>query len=486
MSSQNFKMYLLFIFLFILNSAHRAQEINDLLLSNAGQWPSIAIDKNSNIHVAWSVISDGIYYALFDLNWSELKEPYKISNLGYSLNPAIAVNHLAVAGWLEMDAHSGYVIGQTVSLEGQPVSDKIVFDSNYAGGISSPGISFVTDSTLVFVWSNDDGICGQLTTDSLQFLGGKKVLALETRNHENFHWARISCNLENTNMMVVWRSELLSDRQIMGRVFTKYFVPVDSSFVISELEDVTECWIPEVVTKSNGDFAVIFQAEINDSIWNVYYRLYNQLGHPLSECRKINESIYTHWPYLKIAIDNNDRMIVVWDDYFPEVSSKSIIVGQRIASDNSLISNNFQISHLPEGASHYWQSVAIREGYFYTAWNAFQDTHHTLWANVIDFENPTTSVNNMPLITEQCFILDNYPNPFNISTTIKFQIPETQYVSLKIYNMLGQEVVTLVNETLPPDEYEITWNAKDLPSSIYLVKLKAGDIVETRKAVLQR
>jgi hypothetical protein len=81
-------------------------------------------------------------------------------------------------------------------------------------------------------------------------------------------------------------------------------------------------------------------------------------------------------------------------------------------------------------------------------------------------------------------LFQNYPNPFNPTTNISYQLPVTGNVTLKIYDMLGREVATLVNEVKEPGTYELKWNAANIPSGIYLYKLSAGNFAQTRKLVL--
>ena len=83
----------------------------------------------------------------------------------------------------------------------------------------------------------------------------------------------------------------------------------------------------------------------------------------------------------------------------------------------------------------------------------------------------------------------NYPNPFNPETTIKFSLAESQYVSIKIYNMLGQEVRTLMNEQRNQGSYNVLWNGKDnngnqVSSGTYIYRIRAGEFVSTKKMVL--
>ena len=87
-------------------------------------------------------------------------------------------------------------------------------------------------------------------------------------------------------------------------------------------------------------------------------------------------------------------------------------------------------------------------------------------------------------IPQEFLLAQNYPNPFNPTTTIKYQIPELSFVTPKIYNVLGREIATLVNQEKPVGEYEVEFNATSLPSGIYFYRLKAGEFVETKKMLL--
>jgi hypothetical protein len=80
----------------------------------------------------------------------------------------------------------------------------------------------------------------------------------------------------------------------------------------------------------------------------------------------------------------------------------------------------------------------------------------------------------------------NYPNPFNPSTTIRYSIPISEFVTLKIYDVLGNEIVILVNEDKPAGSYEVEFDAAVLVSGIYFYKLQAGNFIEMKKMILMK
>jgi hypothetical protein len=92
--------------------------------------------------------------------------------------------------------------------------------------------------------------------------------------------------------------------------------------------------------------------------------------------------------------------------------------------------------------------------------------------------------NNFLDVPVQFRLYNNYPNPFNPTTTISFSIPELSLVTLKVYDVLGNEIITLVNEEKPTGSYEVEFDAKELVSGIYFYKLQTGDYTNTKKMIL--
>ncbi len=99
------------------------------------------------------------------------------------------------------------------------------------------------------------------------------------------------------------------------------------------------------------------------------------------------------------------------------------------------------------------------------------------------FDNPVY-VKNEDLQPDDFILYQNYPNPFNPTTNIRFQIAEGGFVNLKVYDVLGNEVATLVNEQKSSGEYQLEFSAIGLPSGIYFYQLKARNFTQTIKMIL--
>jgi hypothetical protein len=80
----------------------------------------------------------------------------------------------------------------------------------------------------------------------------------------------------------------------------------------------------------------------------------------------------------------------------------------------------------------------------------------------------------------------NHPNPFNPATTIGFSLPQAHRVTIKVFDILGQEVATLLDEEVPAGSFTVTWNATKAASGIYFYRIVAGDFVQTKRMVLMR
>ncbi|MCP5061213.1 MAG: T9SS type A sorting domain-containing protein [Ignavibacteriae bacterium] len=101
------------------------------------------------------------------------------------------------------------------------------------------------------------------------------------------------------------------------------------------------------------------------------------------------------------------------------------------------------------------------------------------------------SLNELTVVEDESLIIpieyslsQNYPNPFNPSTAIRYTIPSNEFVTLKIYNILGSEITTLVNQKQASGSYEVLFNTTDLPSGIYFYQISTSSFTQVKKMLL--
>ena len=143
------------------------------------------------------------------------------------------------------------------------------------------------------------------------------------------------------------------------------------------------------------------------------------------------------------------------------------------ASGNAQQDTSWSIKGMPDGI-YFWSVQAIDNNF---AGSQFAAEHSFLIG--------PTGIEDYGNLSAFSFS-QNYPNPFNPITNIRFQIIDFGFVSLKIYDVLGNEVAILVDENKPSGTYEVEFDAKGLPSGIYFYQLKAGNFTKTKKMILMK
>jgi hypothetical protein len=119
----------------------------------------------------------------------------------------------------------------------------------------------------------------------------------------------------------------------------------------------------------------------------------------------------------------------------------------------------------------------------------YQTWDGSAWVNVLKYSYtyaPVTTVNEDLSSVNSYSLSNNYPNPFNPTTKISYHISQSDFVSLKVYDVLGNEIATLVDEYKPGGNFEVEFNAAGLSSGVYFYTLHAGSFTQTKKLILMK
>ncbi len=170
------------------------------------------------------------------------------------------------------------------------------------------------------------------------------------------------------------------------------------------------------------------------------------------------------------------------------VYATDLVSGDVLGYGITDISGNYSISGLAPGSYNVTaDAVGLSTSSAQSASTSYDSNGNPVVSSVSFSMNSVTLVQQQPQSTAipKSFVLNqNYPNPFNPSTTISFSVPQGSKVSLKIYNILGQEVANLVDDYRQAGNYSVQFNASKLASGVYFYRLQANDFAQTKKLLL--
>ncbi|MFZ1517970.1 MAG: YCF48-related protein [Ignavibacteriaceae bacterium] len=179
------------------------------------------------------------------------------------------------------------------------------------------------------------------------------------------------------------------------------------------------------------------------------------------------------------------------------VSANTVKLTWQTASETNNAGFQVERKKIEDSQNDLWENIRFIEGYGTTSelqsYTYIDDNlipgKYRYRLKQIDFNGIFEYSNEIEaeIISPKSFALEqNYPNPFNPTTSIQYAIASSQYVQLKVYDILGNEVSTLVNEVKSAGTYQIIFDASDLSSGTYFYRLQAGSFVETKKMILLR
>jgi hypothetical protein len=187
-----------------------------------------------------------------------------------------------------------------------------------------------------------------------------------------------------------------------------------------------------------------------------------------------------NYGYFGILNDGSDGGINIYDGFTPAEKWQAISNGigkpQAGPGDISEVTSSGPYTIAP--------GQTIDVAFVIAAGNNINDLRTSVASARSAYQNIITDVKNEKAVVYSFNLSQNYPNPFNPTTTIKYQIAKAGFVTLKVYNILGKEVATLVNEEKQPGNYYADFNGSGLSSGIYFYRISSGSFISTKKMIL--
>ena len=205
----------------------------------------------------------------------------------------------------------------------------------------------------------------------------------------------------------------------------------------------------------------------------------------------LNNGAIQYFP--AVHVDKNGGLnIIFYDDRNTTSDSTSVFLVRSEDGGNSwrefeISDRNFKplpIGGLGQGYQGDNICITSSNDKLWPVWMDNRTGIYQIWT--VPIEISSVDVEPVDKLPSGFSLIQNFPNPFNPSTRIKYSVPQLSQVQIIVSDVLGNEIETLVNDERHAGTYEITWYAENLPSGVYFYQLKAGNFVETKKMVLMK
>ena len=352
-------------------------------------------------------------------------------------------------------------------------------------------------------------------------LGGQTSIAVDTSGGPYNGNVYLLCSVErNSNSDP---ADVMFARSTNGGVSWSSPIKINDDPSVSEYQ-----WFGTMSVAPNGRIDVVWldtRDNIGSNISALYYSNSKDGGVTWSPNERLSNYFNSliGWPqqnkmgdYFDMVSDSNGASLA-WaatfngeqDVYYSYIADTTIVPVELVSFSGSAAANvvtlswstatelnnhGFEIERSSDKSN--WRTIGFKEGKGTTS-EPQQYSYSDILSGIessklyyrlkqIDFNGifEYSNVVEVEIAPASFSLSQNYPNPFNPGTSINYQLPINNFVSLKIYDVLGNEVAILVNEEKPAGKYQIEFDGSSLPSGIYFYKLTSGSFVETKKMIL--
>jgi hypothetical protein len=474
--------------------------LNDDELGANQDQPQIAVREDGGFVVVWEDFRRGgsdIFMRRFDQSASPLSDDHMVNDsLGrfYHGNPDLACDGpgKAVVVWEDARGSLLEVYGQLFDPSGNPMGGN--FRVNCQGMVSSsfPCCDMSPAGKFVVVWSASEGngnnVYGRLFSSDGAPVDTCFVINDDGLNVEHLN-PRVAMD-SSGGFVVAWQDR----REGQDRIYAQRFAPggseIDANFAIYCSRPDPPQNNSDLDVNQRGDFVVTW-AEPFLSPAMIFAQRYDSAGVPVDTNIAVINDPLAHPDNPKVALTDDNHFVVAWTDHRTpgsDVYFQAFFSGLPQGPNRRVNDAESALQDLPD--------IDVWNSYVYSVWrdNRAPGLGFSIFFNTIDFTETAVEQNqDEERVPEGILLSQNYPNPFNPVTTIQYTVDGKQSrgapVTLKIYNVLGQLVQTLVDEEKSAGTHRATWNGRDdrgeqLSSGVYLYRLEIGELSVTRRMLL--
>jgi len=522
-------------------------KVNDDTTNSNQHSPSVFVDADGDFVVVWTdgrMEENNIYAQLYDSSGAPQGPNFEVDGAtwnapGFSSVSGDPEGNFVVA-WTDWRSGQGDIYARRYTKDGQPLGEGFMVNDDSGASQKNPQVWVAVDGGFVITW-NDGRNLGWQSLDVYAQIYDSNGIAQGGNFRVNEVIGRADSPFisggPGGDFIISWTDGRDDTGEVYAQRFTGDAQFVGPNFRVSYVDEETGVNLSgDVAVNRRGHFLIVWNWVAESSKEDIYAQLYNLSGFPQlgnfivnkyinrgGSCARVANRgtdsftiartghyewhiVACQWSYFRcpqgifqsVVYDVGDTTTwqsIEWKGLEPESTSLEI---QMRASDSAFSAEDTLPQWVPMDNG---QSSALPSGRYvqYQALLETQSKRATPILYEITLRN-TSGVEPFPadeMIPKYFSLAQNYPNPFNSATLIRYTVPDRDrggrphHTTLKIYNILGEEVITLVDKKQRVGRYEVVWDGRDrqgkeVKSGIYLCSLTVDDFKEVRKMVLIR
>ena len=371
-----------------------------------------------------------------------------------------------------------------------------IIDTSYSTSfpVSHQGMSISSDSlgNFVICWAKAHTFNSKIQVFFQRFdSSGVKLGGIDSVSQANAHCYSPKIAMNNDGSFVItWDDE--RNPQTLPDVYMQRFNPsgqkIGNNVKVSDDNSTGVRQAGNVVSTDGYGRIAVCWIDDRDNQNSIYYQLYDNSGSPIGVNRKANilSSLFSRTSP-RVSMRNDGKFFIGWLDV--GFTGREQVYGRRFDTSGDPIGTPYMIpltSIAP--IEQRINSLKLQGDRVFTTWSEYpgSGSNTDIWCNVRGFQNPDTVIGiyNTTEIAKVYKFYSPYPNPFNPITQINYDIPKQSQVTIRILDILGREVLTLLDEFKQPGFYETVFDGKDLASGIYFYRIEADQFIDCKKMVL--
>ncbi len=465
--------------------------------------PDIDVDASGNFVLVWQGIKNNdydIFAQRFNFDGDFSGENFLVNNqsLRNQKNPSIAKyssGHFLIV-WQDLRGGNYDIYAQLYEFSGDTIATNFKINDDSGNSTQQePECDFFSNS--VICWMDNRNGNQDIFLQLYDSLGSKVNSNIKVNVDSDSIQRRSSVAMSASgSFVVVWQDKRGGDFDIYAQRFDSLGNSLGNNFKINDDTSGSYQGFPEVDSDKKGNFVVVWE-DTRESYYDIYAQFYNWSGEGVGPNFRVNDDPGSCYQgHSDVAMNGTGSFIIVWED---RRNGDSDVYAQRYDSDAQPEGGNYRVNSEAGSFGQKEPSVTTDGQTIFFVWQDNRLGDYDIFGKVVEWswtdveEEP--DMENSP---EDFVLYQNYPNPFNPHTTIPFTVHGSRETvdgstptTLKIYNIRGQLVRTLMNEKMIPGYYEVIWDGKDekgkdVAIGIYFYRLKTKDYKKTKKMLLLR